>query len=150
MPKRDWIVVDLDGTLTDCSHRAHLAQAGLWDEFNAASREDRIRPETKAAIAAFLKVNFNIMIVTGRDCKYRKATLDLLTENDVAPDILMMRPRDDFRSDADVKIGLLETFFGSKQAVLNAVLFCLDDREKAVEALRNYGLMVWQVRQGDY
>lgn len=146
---RDWIVFDLDGTMTDCSHRVHLAQAGQWDEFNAGCRDDKIRPETLAAFRVFNET-YHTMFVTGRDGRYKKLTLDLLAEHSIEPDILLMRPPFDPRSDAEVKIALLEGFFGSKAGVLNAVLFCLDDREKVVEELRNYGLTVWQVRQGDY
>lgn len=150
MPQRDWIVVDLDGTLTDCSHRVHLAQAGQWEDFNAACREDKIRPEVLAAFHSAQQCKYNTMILSGRDRKYLKLTMDWLREHSIAPDILLMRDSGDFRSDHEVKISLLESFFGSKTGVLNAVLFCLDDREKVVEALRDYGLMVWQVRQGDY
>lgn len=147
---RNWIVFDLDGTLTDFSHRVHLAQAGQFEEFNAACRDDKIRPETLAAFLSFTQSRFSTMILSGRDRKYQKLTLELLGEHGIAPDILLMRDSKDFRSDHEVKIGLLEGFFGSKAAVLNAVLLCLDDREKVVEALRDYGLVVWQVRQGDY
>ncbi len=145
----DWVVVDLDGTITDCSHRVHLAQAGLWEEFNAACTEDRLRLDV-ALVLSSLEKDYEIMIVTGRDNKHRKITWDWLASHGISAQIILMRPSGDFRPDAEVKIGLLETFFGNKAAVLNSVMLCLDDREKVVEALRNYGLKCWQVRQGDY
>jgi hypothetical protein len=33
-------VFDLDGTLADCTHRRHLADAGDWDGFFAACVDD--------------------------------------------------------------------------------------------------------------
>jgi hypothetical protein len=43
---------------------------------------------------------------------------------------------------------MTEEYFGSKEAVLQNVIFVLDDRDKVVEAWRNYGLPCWQVRPG--
>lgn len=145
----DWIVYDLDGTITDCSHRVHLAQAGLWEEFNAEAVDDKLRPDVALVMKA-LEEDYSTMIVTGRDVKYRKLTLDWLWTKGITVDVLLMREKDDYRSDHEVKIALLEKFFGNKASVLNSVMMCLDDRDKVVEALRNYGLRVWQVRQGDY
>lgn len=145
---RHWLICDLDGTLTDCSHRVHLAQAGLWDEFNAKCNEDKVRIETLAALHAFKSLES--MILTGRPTRYRKMTLDWLSANSITPDLLLMRPDDDFRSDLEVKIWLLESYFGNQESACRAIMLVLEDREKVVEGLRNYGLTVWQVRQGDY
>lgn len=145
---KHWIVCDLDGTLTDCSHRVHLMQAGEHDAFNAACNMDAIRPDVAAALEAFQQ--YDIMLLTGSPARYKKLRQDWLAFHNVRADMLLMRANDDFRPDAEVKISLLEQYFGNWQAVLNSVLLVLDDRDKVVEALRNYGLTVWQVRQGDY
>lgn len=147
--KRKWIVVDLDGTITDITHRKHLAQQGLWDEFNEAAFEDPPNSIVTKVIN-ILEDWYDVMVVTGRPTKYQVRTVDWLHAHLFAPEVLLMRASDDYRSDHEVKIAALERFFGNKEAVLNAVAFVLEDRDKVVEQLRNYGLTVWQIRQGDY
>lgn len=150
-----FIIVDLDGTLCDCSGRVHLAQAGLWDEFNAACGDDKPIASTVGVLKILTNANYDFVPVmialTGRSAKFRLETERWITTH--APgliDEVLMRPEHDYRPDGEVKIGLLEELFGSKEAVLESVLVVLDDRDRVVQALRDYGLTVWQVREGDY
>ena len=147
---KDFIVLDLDGTVADVSHRVHLAQAKAWDDFHAACVYDKV-VEATAQIISQLS-NYNFIMVTGRTERHRPATERWLEDNQLARYIhtLLMRGDDDFRQDGEMKLALLEEYFGSKQSVLNNVLLCLDDRDRVVEAFRNYGLTCWQVREGDY
>lgn len=145
-----WIVVDLDGTLCDVGHRVHLAQAGQWDEFHALCPHDKPVTAVVELVRALEKVH-SIMVVSGRDERQLYNTeVWLKAQSLLKPDVILLRPKDDYRPDVELKTGLLENFFGGKEAVLNRVLFCLDDRDKVVEGLRNYGLTVFQVREGDY
>ena len=145
------VIVDMDGTLSDATHRSHLAQSGQWDEFHSASKDDPVRE----AVADFCRVcghEFELIILTGRNEKFRNQTNEWLKAMGLASCFsqLLMRPDDDFRPDIEMKIALLEDFFGSKESVLEEVSFCLDDRDKVVEGFRDYGLDCWQVKQGDY
>lgn len=149
MAARKWIVVDLDGTLTDYKQRVHFAQQGMWDDFNEAAKDDPPNREVVSVVNA-LEDWYDVMILTGRPVRYWNQTMDWLQLNLFTPEVLLMRGVDDYRSDHEVKIGALEKFFGNQKAVLNSVAFVLEDRDKVVEALRHYGLTVWQVRQGEY
>lgn len=145
-----YIVVDLDGTLCDCSHRVTLAQAGQWDEFHALCKDD-VPFHKIADMLLALSAHYKMLVVSGRSATQLKATLDwMVIWACFTPEEVLLRPKDDYRSDIELKTGLLEEFFGSKEAVLASVAFCLDDRDKVVEGLRNYGLTVLQVREGDY
>jgi len=148
---KSYIVIDLDGTIADISHRVHLAQARLWDDFNALASEDALWGSTMNIIP-FLAKTYSCIIVTGRDEKWRVQTEKWLEDNGIARyfNAVLMRPSGNFDHDYKVKIELLEEHFSGKDGVLENVLLALDDRDAVVEAYRNYGLECWQVRQGDY
>jgi FMN phosphatase YigB (HAD superfamily) len=143
------IVIDLDGTLCDCSHRVQHAQAKDWDAFYEGLMGDKVVEPVRELLECMTE-SLEILLVTGRPEKYRVTTERWLQDNFILWDALLMRPRDDWRHDYEVKLALLEAHFGSKEIVLERVLFALDDRDQVVEAFRNYGLSCWQVRQGDY
>ncbi len=145
------IIVDLDGTLSDCSHRQHLAVAKDWDGFNELCMLDIPNRDVKEFIAlASLDLNIDVIICTARSEKYRQDTMLWLENHRIDIDTILMRPANDFTRSEELKFKLLEEHFGSKVEVLMQVLFVLDDREKVVEAMRNYGLPCWQVRPGGY
>ena len=143
------IVVDLDGTLNNCSPRQHLAQAQKWDEFHGSLMDDLINPDVM-----FLLDNIaaEIMVIgcTGRSNAFRSLTTRWLLDNRILLDQLLMRPDGDWRPDHELKPKMLEKYLGSKDKVLRSVKFVLDDRDKVVEAWREYGLPCWQVRPGGY
>lgn len=147
----DWIIVDLDGTLCDCSHRIHHAHAGEWDAFNSELGGDKVFFDVAKLITAFGSLGHRIMAVTGREEKWRHATLKWLAKHDIVFDDLIMRPANDYRPDAVVKIEMLCQHTGaSKEELKDKVLFVLDDRDVVVEAWRNLGLRCWQVQPGGY
>lgn len=146
---KEFIVIDLDGTLSNCDHRANYAQMGEWDEFHARGKDDKPHDDV-AHLVREMSQQHHIIIVTGRNEKYRAETMKWFSQYDIDVDALFMRPDFDFTSDGELKIKLLEEAFGTKERVLANVAFVLEDREKVVEAYRNYGLPCWQVRLGSY
>lgn len=150
MTTKSWIVIDLDGTLCNINHRVHLAQAKQWDEFNALCTEDAVVPAIQDLIWGMEETGYKTLVVTGRDEKFRHQTEVWLSENDVAPDTLLMRPTGTFASDHELKLLMIERFFGGKDQVLESVIFAVDDRDTVVQAMRDYGLVVLQCREGDY
>lgn len=146
------VVIDLDGTLCNCSHRVHHAQNGDWDAFHEGLMDDTLVIPVGNIAHMFDENGFTVIALTGRPDKYRKLTMEWMQKAHVRhcfSDILM-RPDDDYTHDAELKIRLLEEYCGSKELVLAQVHLVLDDRDKVVEAMRNYGLTVFQTRQGDY
>jgi hypothetical protein len=143
-----YIVVDLDGTLCDIGHRVDYAKAGQWDDFHSRCPKDMPHMDVLNLLNA--AVTYNILACTGRNERYRNLTIDWIMHHGAPVEEILMRPDDDYRQDAVLKIGLLEDHFGSRDEVIKSVAFCLDDRDKVVEAYRNYGLPAWQVRLGEY
>lgn len=150
MTKR-WIVVDLDGTLCDCSHRVHWAQAKQWDEFHAGIPEDKCN-EDVANMVSLAAYSYEVLVCTGRNEAHRKATEDWLTRHGLGAVVtdMLMRPDDDRSPDHELKIRLVSDYFGGIEKALNSVLLVLDDRDKVVEAWRDAGFKCWQVQQGSY
>lgn len=144
------IIVDIDGTLSNCDHRVELAQTGQWDEFHKNSNADRPYNDIIELVTTLGAYGYNLIALTGRNEKFRTQTLQWFVENGVVVDELLMRPDNDFSKSEELKIRLLEEKFGGKKEVIKCVLAVIDDTDKVVVALRDYGLTVLQPRAGAY
>jgi FMN phosphatase YigB (HAD superfamily) len=143
------IIVDMDGTLSDHNHRVHLAQANQWDEYHQGIPDDPPNLDVKALVN-MLSREYYILIVTGRMEYCREMTTRWLIKYGIKADEILMRPNQDYSKAKDLKIRLLEEYFGSKEKVLGEVVAVLEDTDNVVSNLRAYGLNVWQVREGVY
>jgi len=151
MSNKTHVIVDLDGTLCDHSHRKHLL-GGDFNEYHAALVDDALHEDIAQLVEDLSIAHYVIVACTGRPERYRERTLAHLREKEVQQhiDLLLMRPDDDFRSDADVKLALIDEAFDDRATALEQIAFILDDRDKVVEAFRNAGFRVLQVANGDY
>jgi hypothetical protein len=150
------IIVDLDGTLCDSSHRNHLAQAGQWDEFHRLCKDDQPNEDVVALLQRFASSDepypVRVVAITGRNEHWRKVTTSWLLYHQIAHliDEIHMRPDGDFQPDIELKIGIILKAFGSIENARKEILFCLDDRDKVVTGFRDVGLNCWQVREGAF
>lgn len=140
-----WIVVDLDRTLFNCDHRWHLQVAGEFDAFHDLCHKDEVYPDVANLLKSLIP-SWNVVACTGRPQRLYQKTLKQLRSYQLWFDAILMRPENNYQRTEDLKISLLEGFFGSKSVVLSNVAFVLEDQDKIVEAFREYGLNCWQVR----
>lgn len=155
---RQHIVVDLDGTLCNDGHRAekHVAipQPDAmfcdWHDYHNGLSDDEPNDDVLFVMRSVIDSGADVLLVTCRPESYRSQTLDWLVRHDVDYNLLIMRPNGNKTSSELLKIQHLEVYFGSKEEVLRNVIFVLEDRDKVVAGLREYGLRVWQVRPGRY
>src|ERR1044071_9234046 len=63
MSDKKFIVVDLDGTVCDCAHRVHLAQAKQWDEFHAGIPHDKPHPDAVEFLSA-MAAHYDVLLCT--------------------------------------------------------------------------------------
>lgn len=148
-----WIVMDLDGTLCDCSHRVHWAQAKQWEEFHAGIPEDKPNADAVLFLNAIEMLGtHSLIIVTGRDERQSNATWAWLRAQglDRHFDNALFRPEGNHAPDHELKLHLVSEFFGSRENALNEVALILEDRDKVVEAWRDAGFRCWQVQAGSY
>lgn len=150
MKDKKIIICDLDGTLYDSSSRSHFAQAGLWDEFHEASFDDQPNEDVLRALYAFDNGENEIIAITGRNEKFREITLRWFDVHHVPIETLLMRPDGDYRSDKEVKTGLLNDWLNEEDRSELDILMALEDRDKMVDAWREFGIPCWQVRAGEY
>lgn len=149
MTRQQVVVVDLDGTLCNSKHREHLARAGQWDEFHSLLAGDTPWPDVAALLDMFYQKDDVVVVgLTGRNERYRNATINWLAHHDIWLDDLLMRYDDDWRSDHDLKPQLLALYLNQNPHL--GVWFILEDRDKVVEVWRNEGYNCWQVRPGGY
>jgi hypothetical protein len=143
------VIFDIDGTLSDCSHRIHLAKAKEWDKFSELCIEDPVISPV-ADLLVSLQENSIIVLLTGRNEKFRFQTEEWLAKAGLAPfiDSILMRPDNDWRQDHEMKLALIEEYFFGKENALKDIWFVVEDRDSVVEAFRNYGLTVFQPATG--
>ena len=132
---------DLDGTL------AHTN--GKRSPYDASKYHVDDVDEAVACVGVALRVATRadeLIILTGRDAKYRAECEAWLTRHGIAYDRLIMRPEGDTRNDAVVKSDLWDEHIDGKFNVL----MHFDDRNRVVNGLRRKGIKVAQVQVGDF
>lgn len=144
------IVMDLDGTLFDATHRQHHAQAGEWHEFHGACSLDKPFEDTLALAHMAPRQGYGLIYLTGRNDMYRSVTLNKLMKHDCPIGPLLMRPDKNFESDVIVKPRLLGQYFGSIKRATESVLCILEDRQAMTDEWRRLGFRCWQVQEGAY
>ena len=90
--------------------------------------------------------NETVFVVSGRMGNSRKQTTDWLALHGIYPTELYMRKFGDQRKDSTVKEEIWRTYFKDQWNILG----WWDDRQQVVDHLRELGLPVWQVQNGDF
>lgn len=145
---QDAIIFDMDGTLADCSHRLHFVErAGKkdWERFFAGCSEDTPRLEI-LRLAQELSLKNKILIASGRPERLRRVTENWLKSFEIPYDRIYLRKNDDRRGDGIVKSEMLDLIkaHGYKPWLV------VDDRQTAVDAWRDLGLVCLQCDESRY
>lgn len=141
------LVSDIDGTISDATHRLHFikGEEKRWDEFYTASVLETPISGVIDLLKAYRSSGFPIVLLTGRNDAYREITNMWLDYHDVPYDLLVMRSPGDRRLDYQIKVEWLKEF---REKAKVSVVF--EDRKRVVEAMRELGLTVFHVAEGDY
>lgn len=150
------IVCDLDGTLADCRHRQHLA--GQWDEFHKTMNEDKLFVHVDMVLRNLLEHEHDskLIFLTGRPEEHRQVTHDWLLEvagyvQDDDYEELLMRPKDDYRSDVELKPQLFNQWLMSNGYNLSVgEILMFDDRDRVVTMWRDLGYTCFQTAEGAF
>ena len=87
-----------------------------------------------------------VLLVSGREDKYREQTINFLDKHQINHEKLMMRETGDFRKDSIIK----KEIFDTQIRGFYNIDFVLDDRNQVVEMWRQLGLTCLQVAEGDF
>jgi hypothetical protein len=141
------VIVDMDGTLSDATHRLHLiaSKPKDWDRFFALCGEDGVHAHVGSAVNLFHQA-YKVVIVTGRPARCIPDTVAWLKRHWIRHDALFSRADGDHRADDIVKEEILD------RNILPAFtpIFAMDDRDRVVSMWRRRGIPCWQVAPGDF
>ena len=129
------VVFDLDGTLTDHSHRLYLVENKpvKWKEFQRRCEDDLPVAEVIALAAWLGSEGFGVEIWSGRSAEVQPATMRWLEKHDVYYDLLLLRPDGDSRPSNELK--------GEWLAQLpQPPVFAVDDRPKCAQWWETQGV----------
>lgn len=148
--KRKALIIDIDGTLSDNTHRLHLFNKNVkdWTEINELSRYDLPNLWCQSIVHLFGEQGYKIIFMTGRSEEAERVTREWLMRY-VSPAIdwtLLMRGKDDRREDFEIK----EDLYCQHVAPLYDVEFCVDDRDQNVQMFRRIGLVCLQCKENTY
>ena len=133
------VICDLDGTLSLLNGR---------DPYNAATCDNDLLNEPVAAALKMAKQQgYQVILLSGREDKFREPTMRFLDKHQIGYDLLLMRTSNDFRKDNIIKRELFESEIQGKYFVE----FLLDDRNQVVDMWRkDLHLPCFQVNYGDF
>jgi predicted kinase len=139
LPDAETVVIcDLDGTLC------------LFGDANPYDRDfskDKVNVAVLSVLRSVLEhYGHRIILLSGRNGKYKEATEKWLHDNDVRYNELHMRDESDVRKDSIVKREMYDNYIRGKYNVA----FVMDDRNQVVELWRDLGLVCMQVAEGDF
>ena len=144
------VVFDIDGTIADNKHRQHhlMGDKKDWKAYNATILDDELYWDISDLLVDLSEQGHDIILCTGREKIYEKVTGDWMIKHGLNKHVidLYMRDKKDYRSDAIVKVELLDKI--CKDHVWPWLWF--DDRQQVVDALRAKGVRVLQVAPGDF
>ena len=133
------VICDLDGTLSLLNGR---------DPYNAATCDNDLLNAPVASVLQMAKAQgYKVILLSGREDKYREPTLRFLAKHHIDYDLLLMRTTNDFRKDNIIKRELFEQEIQGKYFIN----FLLDDRNQVVDMWRkDLHLPCFQVNYGDF
>lgn len=151
--ERQCVVCDMDGTLSDTSHRQNWVrqQNGEvnpdwkpdWIKFFEHCDQDAPREDVIAKLRDWHARGFEIIICSARPEDYRAKTEGWLAQHNVPYDRLIMRKHADYRKDTIVKQEFLDNYLDRTKIVQ-----VYDDRPCVIRMWRENGLTVEDVGDG--
>ena len=136
--KKEAVIVDIDGTISNISHRVHhvIGKNKNWNAFSELM--DRDLPITKNInrIAYKFGSEYKILFVSGRSQKYKKKTEKWLSDYFYTDEyLLFLRKDNDKRPSFEIKRDILNNL--RKKFIIK---YAIDDNEKDLKMYEKEGL----------
>lgn len=138
---KNTVVIDMDGTLADVSHRRHLVSGKKrnYEAFHAGIENDPVNEWCFKLMCAMKATGWRIVIVSARPHSVIESTKLWLGKNCVPWDELyILRPDGDSTPDQELKRKWLQEYGKGR------ILFVVDDRQKVVDMWRAEGIVCLQ------
>ena len=146
---KPYIICDIDGTISDATHRQHYVQKNPknWSAFFSQCVYDKPITDIIDLINIFYDLYYKIILVSGRSNIVREQTERWIINHSVPYHKLFMRGDRDYRPDDIIKeemyLTLIKPWHGEPKYVL-------DDRDRVVKMWRKHGLRCLQVAPGNF
>lgn len=143
------VLFDIDGTLADINHRRHHVEGRKknWRLFNESMGDDvPNQPVVDLYRALWANPGFELILVTGRNERFRDITGQWLTWNEIPFKRLIMRPDNDSRPDHIIKKNILRQL----QDEGKTIHFVVDDRQQVVNMWRANSIVCLQCDKGNF
>jgi phosphoglycolate phosphatase-like HAD superfamily hydrolase len=144
---KNLLFVDLDHTLTHAHWRDDLmdecARNKTWDDYHNMSAQDEPVLEMVELINTCAFAGWKVVALTTRPEKWRSMTNQWLIKHSIDIHILLMRPHDDYRSNAESKMAVYNEFLvGLEDKPSNIII--VDDHDGIVKAFKGINITVLQ------
>lgn len=146
------VIVDLDGTIFDLSHRLHFIQnkPTNWPAFFRAADKDEPITDVLEVLYSLLAAGYHLVFITGRSDMIEDITRVAIEQVELGSEVeLYMRKEGDHREDSIVKLELLNRAFPEPEDK-DTILGIFEDRQQVVDMYRAQGLRVFQVAAGKF
>jgi len=133
--KRSAYIFDLDGTLA-------INVSGMdWYHPDRSMLDDKTQQAVRITLNALTRAGHHIILLTARDTKYKKVTLEWLDKECIHYDHLYMRPANNRLPDAEFK----EDIYKKRISPYYNVYAIFEDNPSVVEMWRRIGLTCFQM-----
>jgi hypothetical protein len=141
---------DIDGTVTDPSHRRHLVEGEVkdWEAFYAASAGDQPIWSVITVARALHDAGHILVYSTGRPDSIRMVSQKWMDKYRLPKGAMYMRANGDHREDFVVKAELFDRI--KAQYPKETIGGVFEDRQQVVDMYRARGLRVFQVDKGAF
>lgn len=138
MDKKDCIIVDLEGTLSNCSHRIHHRHNKNYNMWNKLFPQDSVNEQMVRIIKNHIMVNREIILCTAKSACEAKVVMEWMHKYNLLHlfDSFYYRDKDDNRLSVDVKKDILDKIL-NKWNVITAY----DDRSDICQMYLNNGIL---------
>lgn len=146
---KNYVIFDMDGTLSDASARQHHLQKEPkdWDSFFSDLHLDPpIMPIVDLYNALCHGDAYEVAIFTGRSDRYKQMTMDWMARHGLAAKPIYCRKEGDTRHDLVIKREIYEDFIASG----NKVAFIVEDRNSVVKMWREMDVVCLHCFDADF
>lgn len=143
------VLFDIDGTIAKIDHRRHLVMKEKpdWNAFNSLMGDDT--PNTGVVSlykSLWFSHHYELILVTGRNERFRKLTEQWLSWNEIPFSRILMRADRDLRADHIIKEEVLDQLLEEGKEIE----FTVDDRQQVVDMWRRRGITCFQCAVGNF
>lgn len=159
---RHFMICDIDGTISDCQWRRHMAERARkatdpeernewWNRFHAASSQDKPFVGERQLVCGWEALGHGIIYLTGRTDTYRQQTAQWLWDHGFPKgELLLMRPAVSRARSSDFKRGQLRYLVDKVLTNDDRISIILEDDDHCVAMWREMGLTCLQPRTTGY